>query len=126
MNKSLKSIKQRVGNIQFGLLRVRDENDNFTLQVKIAENDGMMLSCLITDTVPGQDLLYKNVTLIQKSQGDYLYISGIITDELAKNKKILSVEINKACWFIKKSRGNVSWLQQKYLYETLQDKIEAA
>src|SRR5687767_4864156 len=126
MNKSLKSIKQRVGNIQFGLLRVRDEHDNFTLQVKIAENDDILLSCLITDTVPGQDLLYKNVTLIQKSQRDYLYISGIITDELANNRKILSVEINKACWFIKKSRGNVSWLQQKYLYETLRDNIEAA
>jgi hypothetical protein len=33
------------------------------------------------------------------------------------SKRILSVEITKACWFVKRSRGNVSWLQQKYIYE---------
>jgi hypothetical protein len=118
MNKTLRNIKQRMGAIQFGLLRLRDQDEQVTtFQVKLAENEGAMLSCLVTDSVPRLGLLNKSVNLIQKYHNDYLYIAGKVTDEMQSGKKILSVEITKACWFVKKSRGSVSWLQQKYVYE---------
>ena len=121
MNKTLKNIKQRAGAIQFGLLRVHDMDDQCTLQVKVAENEGDMLSCLVTDEVPGQGILNKNVNLIQKYHDDYLYIAGRVMDEMPNGKKILSLEITRACWFVKKTKGNISWLQQKYIYEPSRD-----
>jgi hypothetical protein len=118
MNKTLRNIKQRMGAIQFGLLRMRDNNEQVTtLQVKLAENEGAMLSCLVTDTLPRKNLLNQSVNFIQKCHNDYLYIAGKVTDANKDSKKILSVEITKACWFVKKSKGDVSWLQQKYIYE---------
>src|ERR1700730_2427388 len=111
MNKSLNCIKQKIGIIQFGLLRYRDRDQQLSLQVKVAENEGALLSCIITDVLPGKKMLNRNVRLIQKYNDDYLYIAGKVMDEMEKNKKILSVHITKACWFVKKSRGSVSWLQ---------------
>ena len=117
MNKTLRNIKQRVGAIQFGLMRVHDRSGQFTLQVKVAENEGDLLSCLVTDDIPEKSMLNKNVTLIQKYHDDYLYIAGRIKDEMATGKKILSVEIRRACWFVKKTKGTTSWLQQYYIYD---------
>lgn len=118
MNKTLRNIKQKMGAIQFGLLRMRDNEERITtLQVKLAENEGIMLSCLVTDALHGKKLLNQTVNLIQKCHNDYLYIAGKVTDEDKTSNKILSVEITKACWFVKKSKGDVSWLQQKYIYE---------
>jgi hypothetical protein len=108
-----------MGAIQFGLLRMRDNDEKVTtLQVKLAEHEGAFLSCLVTDTLPRKKLLNRTVNLIQKYHNDYLYIAGKVTNEMQNSKKILSVEITKACWFVKKSKGSVSWLQQKYIYDT--------
>ena len=121
MNKTLKNIKQRAGAIQFGLLRVTDKKEQVTLQVKVAENEGDMLSCLVTDEMPGKGILNKHVNLIQKYHDDYLYIAGRVKDEMSNGKKILSLEITRASWFVKKTKGNITWLQQKYLYEPVTD-----
>jgi hypothetical protein len=117
MNKTLRNIKQRVGDIQFGLLRVQGGESTLTLQVKVADNVGDLLSCLVTDEVPGNGILHKQVNLIQRHQDDYLYIAGRVKDEMTNGKKIISLEITRACWFVKKTRGSISWLQQKYVYE---------
>jgi len=123
MNKTLSSIKKKMGNIQFGLLRFQEKNRQMTLQVKVAENEGTLLSCMLTDVAPQKKMLTKHVSLIQKCHDDYLYIAGMIVDEMQMSRKILTVQITKACWFVKKSKGNVSWLQQKYIYESLQKEI---
>lgn len=122
MNKTLKNIKQRVGAIQFGLLRIHGEESPVTLQVKVAANEGDMLSCLVTGDLPGNGILHKQVNLIQRHQDDYLYIAGRVKDEMANGKKIISLEITRACWFVKKTKGSISWLQQKYFYEPTSNK----
>jgi hypothetical protein len=125
-NKTLSSIKTKIGAIQFGLLRFSDANEQQTLQVKLAENDGPSLNCILTDTAYNRKMLNKQVNLIQKYHDDYLYIAGKVTDEGELNKKVLAVQITKACWFVRKSKGSISWLQEKYVYDSLQKSEEAA
>ncbi|HYC40399.1 MAG TPA: hypothetical protein VEB63_07900 [Chitinophagaceae bacterium] len=126
MSNALASIKHKVGSIQFGLLRFHEQNRQQTLQVKVAENDGPVLNCVVTDPTPRKTLLNKHVNLIQKYHDDYLYIAGRVTEEGELNKKVLAVQITKACWFVRKSKGSVSWLQQKHVYDPLQQNEEAA
>jgi hypothetical protein len=117
MNKQLQHIQQKIGAIQLGLLRIRDEKVKLTLQVKTSTNEDNSLNCVVTDEVPKRKLINKNVNLIQKSHNDYLYITGQVSDEVNGKGKILSIVILKACWFVRRSKGNISWLQEKYTYE---------
>src|SRR5258705_10247833 len=116
-NKNLSLIKQRIGDIQCGLLRFEDKNKQVTLQVKLTANEGTSLNCIVTNEYP-QKLVNKNVHLIQKYHDDYLHIAGKISGEIKSNNRILAVQIERACWFVRQSKGNVSWLRQKCLYET--------
>src|SRR5437868_328169 len=104
MSENLDCIKQKIGAIQFGLMRFQDQDEQLTMEVKIADNEGELLSCIITDS-PGKKLLNKRVNLIQKYRDDYLYIAGKVTNELQKNTQILAVHITRACWFVKMSKG---------------------
>ena len=117
MDKDLNSIVKKIGSIQFGLLRFNDKRKQQTLQVKATTNgDEDSLSCLITDDVNHPKLINKNIHLIQKYHEDYLYTTGKVIMEGESNKRILFVRIIKAHWFVRKSRGNVSWLQEKLIY----------
>jgi hypothetical protein len=116
-NKNLSLIKQRIGDIQCGLLRFEDKNKQVTLQVKVTANEDTSLNCIVTNEY-SQKLVNKNVHLIQKYRDDYLHIAGKVSGEIEKNNRILAVQIERACWFVRQSKGNVSWLRQKCLYET--------
>jgi hypothetical protein len=127
MNKELLYIQQKIDSIQSGLLRFRDKDAQMTLQVRATTNDDDSLNCIVTDNSPRNKLLNRNVNLIQKNHDDYLYINGTVSEEINKKNKILSIHILKASWFVRKSEGNVSWLQEKYIYENLpRQKIEMA
>jgi len=117
MDNKLYLIQQKIGAIQFGLLRFKDKDANHTLQVKTTANEDNSLNCVVTDDSPRKRLVNKSVHLIQKSHNDYLYITGEIDDEVNRKGKILSIRILKACWFVRRSKGSVSWLQEKYIYE---------
>lgn len=117
MDTQLYLIQQKICAIQFGILRVHDQNAKITLQVKTSSNIDNSLNCLVTENSPGKDLVNKHVNLIQKHHNDYLYITGQVADEVNGKGKILSIRILKACWFVKRSKGSVSWLQEKYIYE---------
>jgi hypothetical protein len=117
MDNKLLHIQQKIGSIQFGLLRIRDEKNKMTLQVKTSANADNSLNCVVTEDSPRRRLINKNVNLIQRSHDDYLYITGQIADEVTKKGKILSIRILKACWFVRRQKGSVSWLQEKYTYE---------
>ena len=121
MDKKLHNIQQKIGAIQFGLLRFQDKRSQAAWMVKTTANEDNSLNCVITDDLPKRKLLNKNVNLIQKSHEDYLYISGMVSDEVNKKSKILSIRILNACGFVRRSRGSVSWLQEKYIYEYLPD-----
>lgn len=118
MNKKLLEIQQKIAAIQHGLLRIRDENNaRQTLHVKAAADQDDRLNCVVTDETLSQDMLNTEVAIIQKSHNDYLYITGQVEDEVTKKGRILSIRILKACWFVRKRKGSVSWLQEKCIYE---------
>ncbi|SRR5690606_2663984 len=120
MENELYYIQQKIDSIQFGLLRLRDgEKTRKTWQVRTTANSDNSLNCIITDPAPRKRLVNKNVNLIQRHRDDYLYITGTVDEEVNRKGKILSIRILKASWFVRKSKGNVSWLQEKcsYVYD---------
>jgi hypothetical protein len=109
-------IHEKISAIQVGLLRCKHKGEKISIPVKIAVGDNDILNCLVMDDIPAKKLLNKEVTLIQRDHGNYLYIGGRICQEVKTKKLILSLDITKACWFIRKSKGSVTWLQEKCVY----------
>ena len=116
MNKPLHNIHDKIDSIQVGLLRYKQNGKQVTRQVRIVVDEKDTLNCVITDDLPSQKMINKNVTLVQKDHENFVYIDGRITSEIKKNRLILSVDIKKACWYILKKKGSVSWLQEKCVY----------
>ena len=88
-----------------------------------------MLVCAVTsDRTPDlKKLLNKRVSLIQKSENDYLYIAGKVQEKEGPNKRTIFIHILKACWFVRRSKGTLSWLQEKHIYDIMpQDNLELA
>jgi hypothetical protein len=102
--------------IQLGLLQYRHNGKKITLHVKMAVTEGESLHCVVSGDFPAQKLLNRNVTLIQKDHDNYLYIGGRISKEMRTDIVVLSLDLTKACWFIRKRKGGVTWLQEKYIY----------
>lgn len=125
MNRSLQIIQQKVGSMRVGLLKFPDEGEKPRLHVSTTLDDTNRLNCVIKNADNGT-LLNKEVVLIQKNNKDYLYIVGTIDDEVKTSSKVISLSITKACWFVRKAKGNVSWLSQKYIYENPERKIDIA
>jgi len=127
MNKKLHCITQKIDAIQFGLLRYHDKKDRITMHVKAKISDDNSLICTLTGNDDIKKLRNKRINLIQKSGDDYLYISGQVTEATARDKKEVFICILKACWFVRKSRGTLSWLQEKHIYDIFpQDDLELA
>lgn len=59
----------------------------------------------------------KKVTVVQRSEEDYLYITGQVDGNMEGATKTISVRILKACWFVRKTSGALSWLQEKHIYD---------
>src|SRR5688572_16549766 len=126
MNRSLHIIQQKAGSMRHGLLRLPDKTEKARIQVSTALDENNRLNCVISGLQPESQLLNKEVVLIQKSNKDYLYITGRIDDEVKTSSKVISLSITKACWFVRKAKGNVSWLRQKYIYENPASKLDLA
>lgn len=110
-------IHEKIGAIQVGLLRCKYRGEKISVPVKVAVGDNNTLNCVaVADDMPAKKLLHKDVTLIQRDRNNYLYIGGRICQEVKNNKLILCLDISKACWFERKSKGSVTWLQEKYVY----------
>jgi hypothetical protein len=118
MDHTLQKILRKVDSVQVGLLRAADRNEKHLLQARAAGNGEQFLNCVITKDGPGRPFQFRTVSLIQKDKQDYLYITCRVK-ELAENPKtvVMSMEVLKASWFTRRSRGSLSWLQQKYHYE---------
>jgi hypothetical protein len=76
MNKKLRYISQKIDAIQLGLPRYHDEKDRITMHVKARTDDDHSLICTISSNDDLKKLKNKNVNFIQKSDDDYLYVSG--------------------------------------------------
>jgi len=103
--------------MQFGILRYTDTASKKTLQVQTAPGDSDEVHCMVTNAGDTADMTDRDVNLIQKQKDDYLYISGKVSAEAGNNAKFLSIRIIKACWFERRTKGKVTWLQEKFIYE---------
>jgi hypothetical protein len=118
MNTSLLRIQQKINRLQKGLLRFRDKNNQFTFHVKTTTNEDASLNCLVNEGSPIPQLVNKEVKFIQKSYYDYVYITGTVASECQNGSHIISIQILKAYWFVRRSTGNFSWLKEKYAFES--------
>jgi hypothetical protein len=123
MSNTLQKIVRKIEAVQRGLLRVESEDQRLLMQARIGKNEEL-LNCIVDIDGCQLSLLERHVSLIQKDKQDYLHISCKVTDEVRKDASvIISMEILKACWFTRRTKGSVSWLEQKYMYEVLQEDI---
>lgn len=125
MSNKLQLIRQKVEDICYGLLRFSEGDERQTLQVSTSFDHNHLLNCIIQNEGENNSLLNRQVSLIQKNENDYLYLTGQV-DEEVRGYKIVSLRITKACWFIRKRKGNVVWLQQKCVYQVPEGQIEKA
>jgi hypothetical protein len=126
MSKKLYMIRQKIESIRYGLLRFKEGSTRRTMEVNASATNGSGLSCIIKDEADKLSLLNREVNLVQKNGDDYLYISGLVDDEVKASNKTISLKITKAFWFTRKKKGNAVWLQEKFIYEMPTGKIERA
>jgi hypothetical protein len=127
MSIQLNDILREVTSIQSALLRFQDAHGQQNLQVKVASGDDNFIHCVVAGKLPADlKLGDKKIHLIQKYHDDYFFISGHIEEEVNQTARIVSISVNKASWFVRKQRGNVSWLCEKYTYEDEREKLSSA
>jgi hypothetical protein len=126
MSTTLRKIVKKIEAVQLGVLRVENVDQRLSMQARIGKNDEL-LNCIVDTEGCILNLRERHVSLIQRDKDDYLYITCKVKDEVRKDAAtIVSMEILKACWFTRRRRGSVSWLQEKYMYETAEQEISMA
>lgn len=120
-NSNLQNIHRKIDEIETGLLRFRHNDNQLSLHVRAKSDGENSIYCDFADQADLKKVVPGKVSLIQKSDKNYLYISGEIGKRAPGNKKTFSIRIIRACWFILKSKGSVSWLQEKYIYDISKD-----
>jgi hypothetical protein len=114
----LRMIRRKVNDIGYGLLRLRDEEKSASLYVNALYEEGSLLKCFADKRSDTQVFQNKVVSLVQKQNDDYLYIAGQVDEVFPANGgKIVSIRVFKASWFVRKSKGTLSWLQEKQVVE---------
>lgn len=111
-------IGQKIDAIQFGLLRFRDIKGRIALEVRIKVENENSLLCFVEEKTDLRKLINKKVSVVQRSDEDYLYITGRVERNMEKAAKTISVRILKASWFVRKTKGALSWLQKKHICDT--------
>jgi hypothetical protein len=125
MDRKLQRIRHKITDIQLGLLRFTESGKRVALQVKATGSINLSSSvdCIVIEGGHSINILNKDVNLVQRSRNDYLYLKGRISGEALKGTRVLSIDIHKACWFIRKTKGNISWLQEACIYENISQAI---
>ena len=116
-NSTLVHIHNKVNEIKSALVRFQDNDSQVSLHVSVKSDGKNSIDCRAGEIVDLAKMQNKTVTLIQKSDKDYLYISGELVKKSRGDKTTFSLRILRACWFILKSKGAVSWLDNKYIYD---------
>ena len=110
-------IGEKINSIQLGLLRLRDKKGRIALEVRTKVDKENSLLCFIPDSTDIKKLANKKVNVIQRSEDDYLYITGQVEEDPCGQTKTICIRILKACWFVRKTKGPLSWLQEKHIYD---------
>lgn len=126
MDRNLKMILSKVKSVQLGLLRCQKDDQKLLLQTR-AGTLNEQVNCIVDNKSVDVSLLSSNVNLIQKDKDDFLYITCRVTDQVVRNTAIIvSMEVLKASWFTRMTRGSVTWLKEKYTYDALSGEIDLA
>ncbi len=120
IDSNLQYIHQKIDEIEAGLLRFQHNDNQLTLHVKAKTDGTNLIHCDFADHTDRKKIVPGRVSLIQKSDKNYLYIAGDLETGTKGNKKTCAIRVIRACWFILKSKGAVSWLQEKYIYDNSQ------
>lgn len=120
MNQTLHKILRKVQTVQRGTLHIHINDEKYLYQAR-AGADEEFLNCIVEKTEISDSLISRNVSLIQRDKQDYLHITCKVKQVTSNQAAdVVSLEVLKACWFIRRFRRNISWLQQKYTYESSQ------
>ena len=125
MNRKLDIILQRVTSIQAALMRFKDEKGQHSVHVRVAFGNDNSLHCVITGDIPKIKMTKKTGHLIQKYHDDYFFISGSF-EKLQSNSRVITLHITKACWFVRKKRGDLTWFSEKHTHEVGQALLRTA
>jgi hypothetical protein len=118
----IQAIRNKVNQIGLGLLRLKEDDTYESLQVNAQFDSDHILRCYVHRRADIRPFENKFVSLVQKKQDEYLYLAGQVEDvSPARGGKIISIRIFKASWFIRKSRGSLSWLQEKQVVTIVAD-----
>ncbi|HEX7903088.1 MAG TPA: hypothetical protein VF487_04340 [Chitinophagaceae bacterium] len=121
MKYQLLHINNKINAIQTGLLRFHGKSIRTSMPVKVVTGDGGVLNCMLSGDRPSAKLINKKVSLIQRYNDDYLYVSGKVF--FVGEHDLVSIHIAKAFWFIRKVKGRVTWLENKCIYENAERNI---
>lgn len=114
--KALKHILRKIDAIRYGMLRSKQDHKQLSVQVEATTGDEGFCHWLVTDNL-NEKLVNKQVSLVQKYEDDYIYITGKVASQRTASHTILSVQIMRACWMVRRSKGNLTWLDEKYVYD---------
>ena len=118
MIQNLHAIQKKIDDIGLGLLRSRENKLPVSIQIRVRCDKDNLIHCYASETTDLLQLKNKTVSLLQKSDDDYLYVTGRAQTP-AKNDSVLPIRIFKACWLVRKRKGSVTWFQEKHTYDIL-------
>lgn len=114
--KSLKYILGKIGDIRHAILRSRQDHKTTSVQLEAIEGNEESIEWIIKDET-AEAFVNKQVSIVQKLNDDYIYITGLVTSQRLQKETTLRIQILKACWMVRKIEGNLTWLEEKLVYE---------
>lgn len=123
MDHKLKHILQGAASVQAAVVKFRSGEGRRSFQAKVVLDTDDTIHCVVVDEMPPGKRLGKKVHLIQKHRDDYFFIAGYVSDEAKGVPNIFSVTITRAFWFVRRRKGSVTWLREKYTYDTEPERV---
>ena len=105
MIQNLHVIQRKIDDIGLGLLRSRENKLPVSIQIRVKCDKDNLINCYASETGDLLRLKNKRVSLLQKCNDDYLYVTGQ-AEASTQNGKMLPIRIFKASWFVRKRDGS--------------------
>jgi hypothetical protein len=101
-----------------GLLKSRENKLSVSVQIRAKCDKDDLINCYASETGDLLRLKNKRVSLLQKCNDDYLYVTGQ-AEASVENDRMLPIRIFKAYWLVRKRDGSVTWFQEKHVYDRI-------
>lgn len=114
--KPLNHIFKKMMSIGIGMLRSKEDTGQISLQVQAIRSNDEFSDWELSEECE-QKLLDRTVSLVQKKDDDYIYITGKVARQHIAGRIVLSIKILRACWMVRRSKDSVTWLDEKFIYD---------